>query len=108
MIDGVKVSMGGVDYIVPPLTLKSLRKLESGMNKLVALASGGPRIPDTEQLAIVQQVVYEALRRNYPEMTPERVEELLDIGNMPTALAAVMAVSLKGLPESKPGESAAP
>ena len=106
MIDGVKVRMGGVDYIVPPLTLRSLRKLEPGLIKLQGLKVGA--VPGVEELAIVVEVTYESLRRNYPEITHERIEEMLDVRNMATVLSAVMGVSLEGLPVTPPGEAALP
>ena len=97
MIPGVAVAMGGQDWIVPPLTLGQLRRL---MPKLRQLTEIGASMGET-QINVLIDIVTAALQRNYPETTPDKVENLLDLGNASTVLNAVLTGS--GL---KPGGAA--
>jgi hypothetical protein len=84
MIPGMAVAMGGQDWIVPPLTLGQLRRLMPKVRKLTEI---GASMGET-QVAVLVDIVTAALQRNYPEMTPERVENLLDLGNAGSVLNA--------------------
>ena len=53
------------------------------------------------QINVLIEIVTAALQRNYPETTPEKVENLLDLGNASAVLNAVLTGS--GL---KPGGAA--
>jgi hypothetical protein len=44
-----------------------------------------------------------SLSRNYPDITLERVQEIVDVGNMTAAIKAVLSVS--GYREAAPGEN---
>jgi len=89
MIPGVTVAMGGRDWIVPPLTLGQLRRL---MPKVRQLTEIGATMGEA-QIAVLVDIVTAALQRNYPEMTPESVENLLDLGNASAVLNAVLTGS---------------
>jgi hypothetical protein len=97
MIPGVAVAMGGQDWIVPPLTLGQLRRL---MPKVRQLTEIGVSMGEA-QINVLIDIVAAALQRNYPEMTPDKVENLLDLGNASAVLNAVLTGS--GL---KPGGAA--
>ena len=97
MIPGVAVAMGGQDWIVPPLTLGQLRRL---MPKVRQLTEIGASMGEA-QINVLIDIVAAALQRNYPEMTPDKVENLLDLGNASAVLNAVLTGS--GL---KPGGAA--
>ena len=97
IIPGLVVAMGGEDWIVPPLTLGQLRRL---MPKVRQLTEIGASMGEA-QIAVLIDIVAAALQRNYPEMTPEKVENLLDLGNASVVLNAVLTGS--GL---KPGGAA--
>ncbi len=95
MIPGVTIQMGGQDWLVPSLTLGQLRRLDAAIK---ALTSG-----DSEKvLSAVCTIVAAALSRNYPDMSEQRVEDLIDLENRDRVVAAVLGNS--GL---KPGEAAA-
>ncbi len=86
MIPGVTIQMGGNDWLVPPLTLGHLRRLDPSIK---ALTSG-----DVEKvLSAICTIVAAALSRNYPEMTEQRVEDLIDLGNRDAVVAAVLGNS---------------
>lgn len=89
MLPGVTVEMGGVDLVVPPLTLGQLRRLMPKVRQLTEIrASMGE-----EQIAVLVEIVSAALQRNYPDLTPEKVENLLDLGNAGAVLNAVLTGS---------------
>jgi len=97
MIPVVAVAMVGQDWIVPPLTLGQLRRL---MPKVTKLTEIGASMGEA-QINVLIDIVAAALQRNYPEMTPDKVENLLDLGNASAVLNAVLTGS--GL---KPGGAA--
>src|ERR1700756_5549490 len=89
MIPGVAVAMGGQDWIVPPLTLGQLRRL---MPKVRQLTEIGASMGEA-QINVLIDIVTAALQRNYPETTPDKVENLLDLGNASAVLNAVLTGS---------------
>lgn len=104
MIPGVTVAMGGQDWQVPPLTLGQLRRL---MPKVRELTEIGAAMGET-QIAVLIEIVTAALQRNYPDLTADKVENLLDLGNAGAVLNAVLTGSglkPRGLPV---GEASAP
>jgi hypothetical protein len=58
-----------------------------------------------EQIGMLSEIVAAALQRNYPDVSPERVEDLIDLGNANAVLTAVLTGS--GLRPSQAGEAAA-
>jgi hypothetical protein len=86
MIPGVEIEMGGQKWQVPPLTLGQLRRLQS---KIADLASADSlRIMDA-----ICEIVATALSRNYPDMNPEKVADLIDLSNRDRVVNAVMGGS---------------
>jgi hypothetical protein len=86
MIPGVKIAMGGHEWMVPPLTLGQLRRLQPKLNDLTSADS--LRIMDA-----VCEIVATALSRNYPDMNAEKVADLIDLGNRDQVVKAVMGGS---------------
>lgn len=78
--------LGGVEYVIPPLTIGALKRLGDRLKNLKADLSD-------ETISTVTESVYCALKRNYPELKIEEVEEFVDVGNMQGVIAAVMDVS---------------
>lgn len=104
MIPGVMVAMGGQQWTIPPLTLGQLRRL---MPKVRQLTEIGAQMGET-QIGVLIEIVAAALQRNYPDMTAETVESLLDLGNAGAVLNAVLTGSGLRPQEQPPGEAAAP
>jgi len=98
----VNVTLGGREFVVPPLNLKALRKLAPKIQMLAAIGD----VPTDEQLEAVASVVHSALVRNYPDMTQEEVEDALDLLNLVPTIDAVMQAS--GLRRVAPGEAQEP
>jgi hypothetical protein len=104
MIPGVAVAMGGQDWMVPPLTLGQLRRL---MPKVRQLTEIGASMGDV-QIGVLVDIVTVALQRNYPDMTPDKVESLLDLGNAGAVLNAVLTGSGLKAGGAAMGEAVAP
>jgi len=83
---GIKINLGGVDYIIPPISLGALQQLQSR----VAAFEGGA---DSESVSTVIDVTHSALKRNYPEITVAQVSDMVDLGNMMDIFEMVMDVS---------------
>jgi len=83
-IKGVRVEIGEVGYIVPPLSLGSLSLFQE---RVAALGEDvSPLDPAFQRLAV--EVIHAAMVRNYPSMSVADVGNLIDLGNMPEAWAA--------------------
>ena len=104
MIPGVAVAMGGQDWIIPPLTLGQLRRLMPEVRQLTEI---GASMGET-QINVLIDIVTAALQRNYPETTPENVENLLDLGNASAVLNAVLTGSGLKSSGAAMGEASAP
>jgi len=88
-IPGVTVSMAGADWIVPPLTLGQMRRLETKIETVRALETS-----ETDRTSAIAEVVAAALSRNYDDMTPEKlIDDMLDLGNFVAVFNAAMAIS---------------
>jgi len=104
MLPGVTIAMGGRDWLVPPLTLGQLRRL---MPKVRQLTEIGASMGEA-QIGVLVEIVAAALQRNYPEATPDMVENLLDLGNASAVLNAVLTGSGLKLSDNRLGEAPAP
>jgi len=102
LLNGVKVSMSGQEYILPPLTLGTLKRLGGKLNTLANITT----VPNEEQCDVMCEIVHASLTRNYPEVTKETLYEMLDLGNMQVVFQAVLGVS--GIKEKSQGEVPSP
>ena len=87
-----------------PLTLGQLRRL---MPKVRQLSDISAQMGET-QIGVLVDIVAAALQRNYPDITTEIVENLLDLGNASPVLNAVLSGSGLRQPVLPPGEGIAP
>jgi hypothetical protein len=86
-IDGHPVRMAGQDWILAPLNFRQLRVTLK--QAFVDLQSS-----DTEaRFNAFEQIVHASLSRNYPDLTIEQVEEMLDMSNVMEVVDAVMNIS---------------
>ncbi len=97
MLDGVTISLGGQDYVLPPLNLAALERywpvIESWAQPPTSLA---------QRLGEAAELLHAALARNYPDLELASVKEGLDLVNVPALLQTLLAVS--GLARREPGE----
>ena len=89
-IDGVNIRMSGQDFIVPPLNFRQLKVFRSLINNI---STGKAKNMTEDQTESLIKVVHAAMTRNYPDITMEEVEELIDLKNMMPVVNAVMNVS---------------
>jgi hypothetical protein len=104
MIPGVTITMGGRDWLVPPLTLGQLRRLMPRVRQLTEIDASMGEV----QIGVLVEIVTAAVQRNYPDATAETVENLLDLGNAGAVLNAVLTGSGLRLREGRLGEASAP
>lgn len=87
-VPGVRMTLGGESWVVPPLSLGAIERNQAA----IAGFTGAPT--DIAQVALIADLMHEALRRNYPDLTRERVaDDLIDLGNMLDVFDALMDVS---------------
>lgn len=93
--------LGGQDYTVPPLNWRRIRELLPVLQKIKL---GQPGLELTgEMLDDYLTVIFAALSRNYPAMTKDELEDILDLGNAPRLFLAVMGMSGLIQGEPRPG-----
>ena len=91
MIEGQKLQLGGREFIAPPAPFMCMRKYADMFNgKAEATAE------------IMADIILITLQRNYPELTQDELDMLLDVENMRAAFKVVMRVS--GMKDAAPGE----
>jgi len=86
MLPGIEVILGGTNYLVPPL---SLGNLEIFQHRLKTFEGG----LDPASVSTVIDVTLAAINRNYPDMTRERLGEIMDVSDMADVMLAVMDVA---------------
>jgi hypothetical protein len=90
-IEGLEVAISGRRWIIPPLNLRRVRKLEPLLGRLIAGNSIAELSEDS--LSATAEIVHLALTRNYPDLSITDVENLLDLRNFREVLDAVMKQS---------------
>ena len=86
--EGTAVQMAGRTWIVPPLSLGQVRRLQPNIDRLGATDAALSVMDDGIELILA------ALTRNYPELTKrELADEMLDLGNFRQVIDAVMGMS---------------
>jgi hypothetical protein len=95
-IPGKVFNLAGNDYVLAPLNLRQLEELGPTIDAVGNVSSMH------EVAKIAATLVLASLSRNYSDMTIERVQEIVDVGNMRAAIEAVLAVS--GYRGAAPGE----
>lgn len=94
LLEGVKVDLGGKSFIIPPLNMKSLRILGPKFTALQAALAGGAMSLDNETIDTLVDTIHSAMIRNYPSITRDEIEDLVDLGSLPQVFQAVMAQSV--------------
>lgn len=83
---GVPVKLGRCWYVLPALNVKALRQHRQLILEIQTKSMG-------EQLEGTAALVFEALRRNYPDVTFDTVESLIDLSNFQHLLEVTMGIS---------------
>jgi hypothetical protein len=91
LVPGVEIELAGKKYILPPLTAGQLRKgILAKMKENDELVDKGQYY---EALNVKSAIIAEALRRNYPHITDEDVEDMLDLRNYEKAWEVILGGS---------------
>ena len=92
--EGVKVMIGGAEYVVPPLNLRQIKQFQDTIGEQMkkASAASGDGLNLTE-LDSMKEVILAAMQRNYPELSAEWIDENIDMGNLISVFVAAMGVS---------------
>lgn len=100
MFPGPEVQLGGVAYVLPPL---SFGALEDSQERLRLIAEGGAASAMEIQAAFID-VIHAALLRNYPDLPRSVVRDNLDWDTAPGLFQKLME---RSLPQAAPGEMTA-
>ena len=101
LIEGKIVRLGTTDYVVPALNFKRIKQLKEDLQHL-SMADPKGALDETQVEASIT-IIHSALTRNYPDLTRDDVEDLVDLKNLAEIMSAIMGQS--GLVKS--GETAA-
>ncbi len=94
---GIWIVLGHLHLKIPPLNARLMKKYGADMFSFESKTM-------VEKMDAVTSIVHEALKRNYPEMALEEVEEALDVTNFRNAFDALMGVSKLERRAVEPGE----
>lgn len=89
LLSGVKVSLSGREFTLPPLTLGALKKIGDKISILSEMST----VPTPEQIDAMCQIILSSVNRNYPEVTQDELLELIDLGNLKSVFEAVLGAS---------------
>ena len=86
---GQWITIGTEQYRIPPLAFAAVQELQDEVRGLAAM---GDR-PTPDQMGTVAKIVQSAMARNYPTITTDEINGMLDLGNYQAVLGAVLAVA---------------
>jgi poly-gamma-glutamate capsule biosynthesis protein CapA/YwtB (metallophosphatase superfamily) len=87
--EGVEVTIAGKKYIMPPLTLKQVRVHDEDLKKL----NSATVATDGDSLNAATRVIQAAMSRNYPDITTDQLEDMIDLGNIHELAQAILGVN---------------
>jgi hypothetical protein len=103
--EGERLKVGDREFVVPPLNWRRIRKILPILERMKDITAGGGLTITEPMLDDAITVIHEALTRNYPEITLDELEDLVDLVNAPTVIMAVMGLS--GLLQGEPAPAEA-
>lgn len=90
MIEGKTINLGGEDYVIAPLTLGQIRSMQK---EIESIGRFDAKTLNDGALDIMIKVIHAGMSRNYPEITTEKIEGLIDLKNIRDVVEAVLGVS---------------
>lgn len=91
MYPGITIKIDGTDYIVPALSLGQLRR--TGLAKIREHDELIAADKTFDAVVLRGDVIVLALQRNYPDISPDRVMDWLDMSNSQQIWLAVLGAS---------------
>ena len=85
LIPGVEIILGGVPRILAPLNAAAIKQHRDKIGQVFV-----GQVPDVE---LVSVLAYCSLKRNYPDITQDMVDDIIDYGNLIPVWEAVMNIS---------------
>ena len=85
LIEGAAVRIGETTYVCPPISVRQYRQHRDKLHRLAAVAG----LPSDDELTAIVAVLHAALSRNYPDLTVEQLEDMIDVGNIAALIRAV-------------------
>lgn len=79
--EGVQITLGGRTFVLPPMTL-AMRKKEMATRRTL-----GENYDDLAEQELLLEVMVETLKRNYPALTKEELEPVVDFPELIEAYA---------------------
>jgi hypothetical protein len=96
-VPGAEITLGPWKCVVPPLKLIDLKAvLQDGTIQKMGMAerfSAAKPEEFAEGLSALYHVMLLSLKRNYPEITEEILEEVIDVRNANSVIEAVMGAN---------------
>ena len=86
MIEGKTINIGGRDFTVPPLCLRDVKRFLPMMTELYGKSP-------MEQMTLTSEVILAALQRNYPDLTMDELDDLLDPISIHGVMDAILEAS---------------
>lgn len=95
--DGIKITLAGHEVTVPSMNLRQIKQYGKEMVELQKKSD----IDIFDRMASFLPMICDVLNRNYPGLTTEHLEDVLDMGNFTVVFQAAMNASdIRG--EKKP------
>ncbi len=98
LIDGVEIRLGTKAYVLPPCGFDTLEKHAALIDKHFGHGAQAKEKFDQEQIKLVIDLAFGALRLNYPDISRETVAQGITLKNVQSIVAAVMSLSLPPAP----------
>ena len=105
--EGQTLKLGDREFVIPPLNWKRIRKLLPVLERIREMGPVPVGQFTEEMLDDYLTVIHEAVSRNYPEVSQDELEELVDLISAPKVFMAVMGQSGLSQGEPQPAEAAA-
>lgn len=90
LIKGKEIAIGSETFIIPPL---NFRQLEEHADALASFAEWDKSPNPYKEMKHAVPVILSAVQRNYPEMTEDKLTDMVDLGNYRDIFEAIMGVS---------------
>lgn len=92
MIEGTSIKIGETIYVIPPMNLRLLKKYGGELAKMSSLKDTDNQTK-FDAMAAVVPIVHECVKRNYPDVTLEMMEDMIDLANFRPIIEAIMGLS---------------
>lgn len=93
MIPGTTIKLGETKYLVPPLNFAAMKKHKAFIASCMKGDIDPAKFLEDGDFERISDIAFLAIKRNYPKVTVEEIEENLDASNLQDIFNAIMKVS---------------